>query len=200
MSYGVYGEDRSSVGYGGYFLNTSSGVALYARTDQGSGNIIEAWSSTSDREFRVERGGDVRADGSFIGGGADYAELLPGAAGLEPGDVLAINQEGQLVRSTRPYEASVVGVYSTQPGFVAGAGDESADLTGKVPLAVMGIVPVKASTENGPIRPGDLLVASSIPGHAMKAGPNPPVGTVIGKALEGLDEGTGIIRMLVMLQ
>jgi hypothetical protein len=200
MSYGVYGEDRSSVGYGGYFLNTSSGVALYARTDQGSGNIIEAWSSTGDREFRVERGGDVRADGSFTGGGADYAELLPGAAGLEPGDVLAINQEGQLVRSTRPYEASVVGVYSTQPGFVAGAGDESADLTGKVPLAVMGIVPVKASAENGPIRPGDLLVASSIPGHAMKAGPNPPVGTVIGKALEGLDEGTGIIRMLVMLQ
>ena len=59
---------------------------------------------------------------------------------------------------------------------------------------------MKASTENGPIAPGDLLVASATPGHAMKASPNPPIGTVIGKALEGLDEGTGVIRILVMLQ
>jgi hypothetical protein len=65
---------------------------------------------------------------------------------------------------------------------------------------MVGVVPVKASAENGPIHPGDLLAASSIPGHAMKADPNPAVGTVIGKALEGLDEGTGVIRMLVMLQ
>ena len=35
----------------------------------------------------------------------------------------------------------------------------------------------------------------------MNAGPNPPaVGTVIGKALEGLEQGTGMIQMLVMLQ
>ncbi len=69
-----------------------------------------------------------------------------------------------------------------------------------MPLAVVGIVPVKVSAENGPIRPGDLLVASSTPGHAMKAGPNPRRGTVIGKALEGLEEGTGVIQMLVMLR
>jgi hypothetical protein len=34
----------------------------------------------------------------------------------------------------------------------------------------------------------------------MKAGPNPSIGTVIGKALEGLGSGTGVIQMLVMLQ
>lgn len=34
----------------------------------------------------------------------------------------------------------------------------------------------------------------------MKAGPNPPAGTVIGKALEGLNEATGLIQMLVTLQ
>jgi hypothetical protein len=82
---------------------------------------------------------------------------------------------------------------------VGGAGDD-ADLTGKVPLAIAGVVPVKASAENGPIRPGDLLVASSSPGHAMRAGDEPPIGTIIGKALEGLDSGTGLIQMLVMLQ
>jgi hypothetical protein len=65
---------------------------------------------------------------------------------------------------------------------------------------VVGIVPVKASAENGPIAPGDMLVASSIPGHAMSAGPNPPTGTVIGKALEGLEGDTGMIKLLVVLQ
>jgi hypothetical protein len=71
---------------------------------------------------------------------------------------------------------------------------------GKVPLAIAGIVPVKASAENGAITPGALLVASNTPGHCMLSGENPQVGTVLGKALEGLDQGTGMILMLVMLQ
>ncbi|MBU1749618.1 MAG: hypothetical protein KKA73_18190, partial [Chloroflexi bacterium] len=79
-------------------------------------------------------------------------------------------------------------------------GGEHRGQEGYVPLAVAGIVPVKASAENGPIQPGDLLVASATPGHAMKASPNPPVGTVIGKALAGLDAGSGLILMLAMLQ
>jgi hypothetical protein len=93
----------------------------------------------------------------------------------------------------------VAGVYSTQPGFVGGQPVEG-EAPGTIPLAMVGVVPVKASAENGSIRPGDLLVTSSIPGHAMKAGPNPPQGTVIGKALGRLDKGTGIIKMLAVLQ
>jgi hypothetical protein len=71
---------------------------------------------------------------------------------------------------------------------------------GKIPLAIAGVVPVKASAENGAITPGALLVASDTPGHCMLAGENPPIGTVLGKALEGLERGAGIILMLVMLQ
>jgi hypothetical protein len=92
----------------------------------------------------------------------------------------------------------VAGVYSTRPGFVGGQPVEG-KIAGTIPLAVVGVVPVKVSAENGPIHPGDLLVASSTPGHAMKAGPNPPQGTVIGKALAGLSTGTGVIQMLVTL-
>jgi len=66
-------------------------------------------------------------------------------------------------------------------------------------LAVLGVVPVKASAENGPIEPGDLLTTSSTPGHAMRAD-HFVGGAIIGKALEGLSEGTGVIKMLVMLQ
>jgi hypothetical protein len=56
------------------------------------------------------------------------------------------------------------------------------------------------SAENGPVLPGDLLVTASTPGHAMKGGSNAPQGTVIGKALEKLEAGTGVIKMLATLQ
>ena len=69
----------------------------------------------------------------------------------------------------------------------------------EVPLAVVGIVPCKATAQNGPIRPGDLLVTSSVPGHAMRDD-DPRNGTIVGKALEPLDSGTGVIRVLVTLQ
>ncbi|MDH7505982.1 MAG: S8 family serine peptidase [Candidatus Acetothermia bacterium] len=66
-------------------------------------------------------------------------------------------------------------------------------------LALIGVVPVKASTENGPIRPGDLLVSSSTPGHVMRCGElSRCEGAIVGKALEPLEEGQGLIRMLVM--
>ena len=84
------------------------------------------------------------------------------------------------------------------PGIIGGGANM--DQEGYAPLAVVGLVPVKASAENGPIAPGDLLTTSSTPGHAMKADADPPAGTIIGKALEPLAEGTGVIQMLVMLQ
>lgn len=71
---------------------------------------------------------------------------------------------------------------------------------GKVPLAVVGIVPVKVNNINGEINPGDLLVASDMPGYAMKAKKKTINGTVIGKALESLEGDTGLIKMLVVLQ
>ena len=90
-------------------------------------------------------------------------------------------------------------MFSTKPGVVGGAADGE-DISGKVPLAVVGIVPVKASAEGGPIRPGDRLVASGTPGRAMRSGKDVAVGTVIGKALTSLAAGTGMVRILVVLQ
>jgi len=58
---------------------------------------------------------------------------------------------------------------------------------------------VKADATLAPIAKGDLLVASGTPGHSMKMTAFIP-GTVIGKALEDLPVGTGLIRALVMLR
>jgi hypothetical protein len=205
---GVWGGTDSTNGVGVVGHNYAGGSGVHAESDSGaglvarsaSGNPIMAFgSSAQDVEFSVSNTGNVYADGTFNPGGADFAEMLPAHTGLKPGDVLIIGLDGKLTRSTQAYQTTVVGVYSTQPGFVGGASDE-ADLTGKIPLAVMGVVPVKVSAENGAIRPGDLLTTSSIPGHAMKAGANSPIGTVIGKALGSLTSGTGVIQMLVILQ
>ena len=205
---GVYGQSTNGVGV---FANTAgNNAAIYANANgngpglvvmsNGTGNLMEAWKLfPSDKKFQVSNAGNVTADGSFTSPAADMAEMLPAVAGLEPGDVLVVGKDGQLTRCSTAYQPSVVGVYSTSPGFVGGGGDD-ANLTGKVPLAVIGVVPVKASAENGAIQPGDLLVASATPGHAMKAGANPAVGTVIGKALASLKSGTGVIQILVMLQ
>jgi hypothetical protein len=49
-------------------------------------------------------------------------------------------------------------------------------------LALAGRVPVEVTLEGGPIRPGDLLTTSSVPGHAMRAA-EPWRGGLLGTAL-----------------
>ena len=49
----------------------------------------------------------------------------------------------------------------------------------------------------GAVGVGDLLTASPTAGHAMRSSDHAP-GTIMGKALEPLREGTGLIRVLVM--
>ena len=63
------------------------------------------------------------------------------------------------------------------------------------------IVPTKVTAQNGPILVGDLLVSSSMPGYAMKGSNHKHMtGATVGKALDPLRSGTGIIRVLVTLQ
>lgn len=196
---GVLGQANSSTRYGVWAYNSGTGVALRA---QGNGNLIEAWTESSpNRRFVVENDGDVFADGPYSSAGADFAELLDaeGHSNLEPGDVLAINENGDLVKSAHAYQKTVAGVYSTKPAFLGGSSID-VEPVGKVPLAVVGIVPVKVTKQNGKIKPGDLLVASDVAGYAMKAKKKTINGTVIGKALQSLDEEFGTIKMLVVLQ
>ena len=173
--------------------------------------------------FKVQGDGEVLADGSFTGP-ADFSEMIAvraGASTAEAGDVMVIDPDGsrEIAKSAAPRSTLVAGVYSTRPGFVGSERDwdrvdpfkaegeeqetytraEMAAEFDEIPLAVVGIVPCKVTAENGPIRPGDLLVTSSTPGHAMRDD-DPKTGTVLGKALEPHGAGTGLIRVLVTLQ
>ncbi|ADV82419.1 hypothetical protein AciPR4_1602 [Terriglobus saanensis SP1PR4] len=106
--------------------------------------------------------------------GGDYAESVNVSGdheNYEPGDVLVTDPaiEGNFLRSSVPYSTTVTGIYSTKPGIVGRRQFTArAHMKEEVPMAMTGIVPTKVSTENGPIKPGDLLVTSSKPGYAMK--------------------------------
>jgi hypothetical protein len=137
--------------------------------------------------------------------GGDYAESVDvngDRRSYGPGDVLVIdpNTPGKFLKSAAPYSTSVSGIYSTKPGTV-GRRQTTEKSPDEVPMAVVGIVPAKVSAENGAIRPGDLLVSSSKPGYAMKGTDRSQMlGAVIGKAMDKLDTGTGVIEVLVTLQ
>ena len=134
--------------------------------------------------LRISSNGNVyAADGAtFNSSGADLAERYTSQVPLENGEVVAIDPQNNhsVMRTLYRYQPNTIGVVSTDPGFVAGAYTKNS-----YPIALIGRVPVKVSTENGTIRQGDYLTPSSVPGHAMKA---TLAGHVIGKALESLDE------------
>jgi hypothetical protein len=214
LGYGIQVECDGGVA-GADIEVTGSGDALILTS--GSGDLIEGFGGGSERDFRVTASGYVYADGSYncgLGGGcfntgtgADVAERIDATGTLEPSDVVEIDPDNprHFRLSRTAYSTLVAGVVSTNPAITMNNNDLADNDTGERTdgrplLALVGQVPVKVSAENGPIQPGDLLVASSTPGHAMRAGDDPPQGTVLGKALGALEEGTGVIEMLVMLQ
>lgn len=173
-----------------YFVSTDGAVvALESAAPNQTGAI-----------FRVERTtGNVYADGQFYAGGADLAEHIRVSEPVEPGDVVELDPEqpGYYRKSRRSYSLLAAGVISSAPGVIIGARD--IQTLWSPTLALAGVVPVKVTAENGPIRPGDLLTTSSLAGHAMRcADPRDCEGALIGKALGSLESGTGVVLMLVV--
>ena len=201
--------------------NTDTGAGVAARfeangtdvtmvvTQNSTGDLIKAFVS-GDTRFLVNNAGDVTADGTISGGGADLAEafdITGNVSQYEPGDVLVIDHESDrtLSLSSEPNSSRVAGVYATKPGVLLSNLGADESMENRVPLAVVGVVPTKVTNENGPIRRGDLLVTSSTLGRAMKATPTLidgmefyPNGSIIGKALQPYDgRGSAVIDVLV---
>mgnify|MGYP001585353540 CR=1 FL=1 len=126
---------------------------------------------------------------------ADLAELYSTAdSTLEPGELVSLdpNVINGVKRTVRPYDSQLIGVISTEPALLIGGQDDGVTA---VPVALAGRVPVKVSTENGPVKPGDMLTSSSFPGVAMKA---TKAGTIVGQAMTGFDgEGIGSVMVFI---
>jgi hypothetical protein len=148
--------------------------------------------------------GDLTVDGNIAAKYQDVAEWVPASHAIPAGTVVTLDPErsNHVRASTRAYDTRVAGVVSEKPGVILGEGGE-----GKVMVATTGRVRVKVDATNAPIRVGDLLVTSDKEGIAMRSQPldlgGTPIhrpGTLIGKALEPLEKGTGEILVLLSLQ
>ena len=205
--------DGDGTGDGIYGLTDGTGPGVRARSRLGAGLVAQSFSSTNVIEayrenlfgddnlvFRVTSIGNVYADGTFFGGGADVAEFIDSRDTLEPGDVVGVTAEGDFARVRQAGSTSVAGVVTTYPGLLMNANETRQTLADAPAMALAGRVPVKVTNEGGPIRPGDLLIASAVPGHAMRASEDPGPGTVIGKALGAMDHQRGMVDILVMLR
>jgi hypothetical protein len=144
-----------------------------------------------------DEGQDIHAR-SFSSPREQLATRLAVSSSVEPGDVLVVDREHPELfsRGDRSADPTVVGVVVADAGVALGA---QAGEGPSAPVALSGIARCKVDASFGAILPGDLLVSSPTPGHAMREA-SPLPGTVVGKALEPLSSGTGTIRILVMLR
>ena len=213
-------------------FNNNGGVGIYGVTHAGpeaglkgattfdGGTALEAElagsASTGNLAvFKVSGSNVARINhngrGFFNGGtqtsGADIAEAFDVTGKVneyEAGDVLIISttKDRAVEKSTESYSTLVAGVYATKPGVLLTEENIDSDLTGKVPMGVIGVIPTKVCLQGGSIKRGDLLVTSSIPGVAMKADPEKVrVGQVIGKALQDYNATViGKINVLVSIK
>lgn len=107
--------------------------------------------------------------------GADLAERFVSTERVDPGTVLVIDPDepGRLRPCATPYDPGVAGVASGAEDVSAGV-TLANDMDG-IAVALAGRVWCQAEADGAPIRPGDRLATSSVPGHAMrvsdKAGP-----------------------------
>jgi hypothetical protein len=214
------GNTYVGAGAGEYNLNGHGNVfvgAFAGDTEMGSNKLVidNTYSSTpfiygefDNRLLVID--GSTTTDVLEITGGSDLAEkfeirqseddLAP-----EPGMVACIDPEhpGELVISTKPYDPTVAGIVSGAGGLKPGMlmGQQSTVAHGEHPVALTGRAWCLADASSASIKPGDFLTTSIAPGHAMKAvDRDRAYGAVIGKAMTALEDGRGLVLVLVNLQ
>ncbi|MFL6245143.1 MAG: hypothetical protein ACJ74H_03895 [Thermoanaerobaculia bacterium] len=199
-AWGVYIEDvEAQSQYGIFQAGTDDRNYFGGKVGIGIMNPTRALEVAGDAHFTgTVTGGNIRAKYQ------DVAEWVPATADLTPGTVVVLNphRANEVMMSATAYDTTVAGVVSDQPGLSLGEEGE-----GKEQIATTGRVKMRVDARNGAIRIGDLLVTSDVAGTAMRSQPmsingrtfHQP-GTIIGKALENLESGTGEILVLLSMQ
>jgi hypothetical protein len=215
---GVGVEGISTIGSGVY-ASSGSGFGLYGRTGAASNNY---GLFTPDNIYSL----NYHSSGAMMhvmqNGGEDPLE--PGDVVVFAGLGSPLGTGGlptiQVVGATAANSSAVAGVVYSRYSIEALTGAVSPEnvaeevtpggpvLPGEFLLVVVqGPTRVKVTALGGAIRPGDLLSSAAQAGRAGRAteisfeGTSAPIpGTVLGKALEPLDEGAKSIYVFVTLQ
>lgn len=180
------------------------------RTTDDSSLLIQKDSKESGEVFRVnepmEEGDVLAADRSLPGvmrkANTAYDPAVVGIVAARTGGVTESMMDEMWKEGSRlvlQFESARSSGDRVDAGHTLKQIQTQFDLTHAM-IAPSGRVTVcKVDAAYGGIEVGNLLVASPTAGHAMRSD-NPLPGTVIGKALEPLAAGTGLIRVLVMLR
>jgi hypothetical protein len=145
----------------------------------------------------------VLLSGADVAEQFNVAEQADGTNEVTAGTVVVLDRDGALTPCGQEYDSCVAGV-------VSGAGDRVPALIldrarehesrWRRAIAVVGKVWCRADATVKPIRVGNLLTTSATPGHAMAAvDREASFGAVLGKALTPLDNGRGLVLVLVGL-
>jgi hypothetical protein len=220
--YGGYFVSSTGIGVSGRSTaavtgNNAYAPGVYGYSQQGAGVMGEAGpGAASVAGFflgNVVVQGNLTVTGSKGGYVVDMA-LNDGDEPLTPGDLVIVTGVANPVIGHIPVplvrkadsagSTAVIGVVEAAHGphenGAAGASDGAAYPGDYLTIVTLGaFMTIKVDAGYGPVQPGDLLVSSPTPGHAMRAD-NPQAGTIIGKALSALDEGTGTVAVMVTLQ
>jgi hypothetical protein len=225
---GINSESRLRLSYdfsgsGKSIINSYRGASGYKPLEIDASNLILNYNSAgnvgigkSDPSQKLEvvgninvtasgtEPGNITLSGTIYAKYQDVAEWVPSSEQLPAGTVVVLDttKSNQVIHSREAYDTRVAGVVSERPGLALGESGAN-----KVLVATTGRVLVKVDASKGPIHIGDLLVSSDTPGVAMKSEPitignrkmHMP-GTLIGKALEPLEKGSGKILVLLSLQ
>jgi hypothetical protein len=187
-----------------WYVNGVEKMRLDASGNVGIGTATPGANYKLDVNGQAHVSGDMTVDGNIAAKYQDVAEWVPSSQKLAPGTVVVLDESktNHVVASSTAYDMKVAGVVSAEPGVILGVAGED-----KLKVATTGRVRVKVDATRAPIKVGDLLVTSGVEGVAMKSMPidlgGTPIhrpGTIIGKALEPLEKGTGEILVLLSLQ
>jgi hypothetical protein len=112
---------------------------------------------------------------------ADLAEMYLADAEYAPGTVVEFGGEHEITISSTSHSTAVAGIISTNPSYLMNSAQTGEHV---LPVALTGRVPCRVQ---GPVRKGDVLVASLIPGVAQRIGMNWQPGCILGKSMEAIN-------------
>jgi hypothetical protein len=179
-------------------------------TSSADANLMEVFSNVTtgfgdpnhNLILRMDAAGSMYTDGSFSGGGADYAErFLASTPNLKPGQAVCLDplKSNTVKLCDRSGDSNVMGIVSTKPAFVGDkyrgvTGDTKSDATSTI-VGLIGQLPAKAIVEDGQvITVGDALATAAKPGFVRKAKAGE---STVGVALSPLASGEGSIDVLI---